>query len=143
MGSARNEGISRAGCATDPALRQWPRIRAHYHHLPEGGGWGEGLSCVRKTPNPCPAPLFGEYQILRLPSVSAHAYGDGDSPLRSPMAGDRRWIVGCMTGTSIDALDAAIVAVDGHGLELRATFVDAATDSLGDLAPRLRALANQ
>lgn len=48
-----------------------------------------------------------------------------------------------MTGTSIDALDAALVEIDGAGLELRATVLLCATRPLGHLAGPLRALASQ
>jgi 1,6-anhydro-N-acetylmuramate kinase len=48
-----------------------------------------------------------------------------------------------MTGTSIDALDAALVAIEGEGLAIRATFKHGITEPLTDLAPRLRALAEQ
>src|SRR5690349_11659226 len=54
-----------------------------------------------------------------------------------------RRVVGCMTGTSIDALDASLVEIDGHGLAMRAKPVRNLTRDLGDLAPRLRALAEQ
>jgi 1,6-anhydro-N-acetylmuramate kinase len=48
-----------------------------------------------------------------------------------------------MTGTSLDALDAALVRIEGFGLGVRPALVDAASTPLGDLAPRLRALAEQ
>jgi anhydro-N-acetylmuramic acid kinase len=52
-----------------------------------------------------------------------------------------RTVAGCMTGTSIDALDAALVEIAGHGLAMRARFVRAVSLPLGDLAPRLRRTA--
>lgn len=48
-----------------------------------------------------------------------------------------------MTGTSIDALDAALVAIEGEGLAMRATFKHGVAEPLAALAPRLRALAEQ
>ncbi len=54
-----------------------------------------------------------------------------------------RLIVGCMTGTSIDGLDCAVVRASGRGLELRASFVRGSTTELGVLATPLRNLAGQ
>ncbi len=48
-----------------------------------------------------------------------------------------------MTGTSLDGLDTVLAEVTGRGLNLRATVIARATASLGGLAPRLRALAEQ
>jgi 1,6-anhydro-N-acetylmuramate kinase len=48
-----------------------------------------------------------------------------------------------MTGTSIDALDVALVAIDGHGLEMCASLLRANTRPLGPLAGRLRSFAAQ
>ena len=54
-----------------------------------------------------------------------------------------RIVAGCMTGTSIDALDIAVVRIHGRGLRLRAELVDHATAPLGGLVAPLRALAEQ
>jgi 1,6-anhydro-N-acetylmuramate kinase len=54
-----------------------------------------------------------------------------------------RLVAGCMTGTSIDSLDAALVEVSGRGLLMHARFLRAVTHELGPLKPRLRALADQ
>ena len=51
-----------------------------------------------------------------------------------------RFVAGTMTGTSIDGdLDAALVEVHGHGLEMRASIVATGSWALGDVAADLRA----
>lgn len=54
-----------------------------------------------------------------------------------------RYVVGCMTGTSIDALDVALVECGDPGLSMSAGFVRGLTRPLGPLADPLRALADQ
>ncbi len=54
-----------------------------------------------------------------------------------------RKVVGCMTGTSLDAIDVAALAVDGHGLEMRVTIESQVMLPLGEVGKRLRALAEQ
>ncbi|MFN0131361.1 MAG: anhydro-N-acetylmuramic acid kinase [Phycisphaerales bacterium] len=50
---------------------------------------------------------------------------------------------GCMTGTSLDAIDAAIVEINGHGLSMSARLIEGRSAPLGDLAAPLRRLAEQ
>lgn len=55
---------------------------------------------------------------------------------------DTRIIAGCMTGTSLDGLDAALAVITGHGLSLRAHFVGMISRPLGDLRDELQHLAS-
>jgi 1,6-anhydro-N-acetylmuramate kinase len=48
-----------------------------------------------------------------------------------------------MSGTSMDAVDVALVHAEGRGLELRATFERGATRPLGELSAVLRTVAGQ
>jgi anhydro-N-acetylmuramic acid kinase len=52
-----------------------------------------------------------------------------------------RHIIGCMTGTSLDGLDAALVRVVGSGLDMSVRLVAAVSLPLGDLAGVLGAMA--
>ncbi len=54
-----------------------------------------------------------------------------------------RAVVGCMTGTSLDALDAALVTVEGEGLAMRGGLRRSTRRPLGPLAERLRPVADQ
>ena len=54
-----------------------------------------------------------------------------------------RRVIGCMTGTSLDGLDVAVVEVSGHGLEMQARFIRAIDRPLGSGGERLRQLAEQ
>ncbi|MFW6059343.1 MAG: anhydro-N-acetylmuramic acid kinase [Phycisphaeraceae bacterium] len=53
-----------------------------------------------------------------------------------------RWIIGCMTGTSLDGLDLALVEVTGTQLSLRARIVAHQSHPLGALREPLLALAS-
>ncbi|HVZ93950.1 MAG TPA: anhydro-N-acetylmuramic acid kinase [Phycisphaerales bacterium] len=54
-----------------------------------------------------------------------------------------RVVVGCMTGTSLDALDAAAVRISGMGLGADVELIAAGSWALGDLAWPLREVAEQ
>jgi anhydro-N-acetylmuramic acid kinase len=55
----------------------------------------------------------------------------------------KRLVAGCMTGTSIDALDVALVEIEGEGLSITARFREGLSLPLGGTAAPLRALAEQ
>lgn len=52
-----------------------------------------------------------------------------------------RWIVGCMTGTSLDGLDVALTEIRGSGLAMTAHFKGMVSMPLGDLSNQLRYFA--
>src|SRR5690606_12026456 len=52
-----------------------------------------------------------------------------------------RYIIGCMTGTSLDALDAALVRITGAGLDMTVETIGMLSTELGDLAGKLRHFA--
>ncbi len=56
---------------------------------------------------------------------------------------NERLVIGCMTGTSIDAVDAALVRVEGHGPHMRAMLEDFASEPLAPIGEELRAVAEQ
>jgi 1,6-anhydro-N-acetylmuramate kinase len=54
----------------------------------------------------------------------------------------KRLIAGCMTGTSLDGLDAALAEITGTGLDIKARCVGMVSKPLGDLREELRHFAS-
>lgn len=54
-----------------------------------------------------------------------------------------RLVAGCMTGTSIDALDCALVRIEGEGFQIRPELITTLSRDLGPLRQGLRAMAEQ
>lgn len=54
-----------------------------------------------------------------------------------------RHVIGCMTGTSIDGLSVALVRIEGHGLEIKASLEKSFDVPFGPMAAPLRKVADQ
>ncbi|MGR3176742.1 MAG: anhydro-N-acetylmuramic acid kinase [Candidatus Anammoxibacter sp.] len=64
-------------------------------------------------------------------------------PATSNQHSAKRLVAGCMTGTSIDGLDIALVEIDGHGLDISCSVKRCLSKPLGDLSKRLRLITQR
>ena len=55
----------------------------------------------------------------------------------------KRLVAGCMTGTSIDGLDIALIAIDGYGFDAQYTVKQCLSKSLGNLAQHIRLITQR
>ncbi|MCF7809548.1 anhydro-N-acetylmuramic acid kinase [bacterium] len=54
-----------------------------------------------------------------------------------------RYVAGCMTGTSIDGIDAALIEIRGHGVDMKVNVINCLSNPLGKLCEPLRRIAGQ
>ncbi len=99
------------------------------------------MTTARPTPKPA-AKTSADKTPADKPAKAAKAgkITKSVTPAEPPVV---RLVAGCMTGTSIDALDTALLRITGRGLDLKVQLIAHDSLSLGKLADPLRKLADQ
>lgn len=66
-----------------------------------------------------------------------------ESPIHQRVEKNIRHVVGVMTGTSIDGIDAVLARIEGHGLQMKTQLLKSISKPFGPLKSPLRKIADQ
>ncbi len=80
-----------------------------------------------------------------MPNYKKNGFGQRvSSRLELPASlNPRRLIAGCMSGTSADGVDAALIAVEGNGLDIEIDVIRCVSVPFGDFSRRLKKVCDQ